>query len=241
MSPSESDQEPQPTQPMFGFPAPAGRWKELLEGPFNAAALRLVRQPQDWATPVLCLTGPAKCGLTFLAEAWASHFDGAFLSPAQLAKAARRDLDELGGAHVAVDDAEQAAAKHEEALLSLITIVSAGGGRLLLTSHRSPSKWRTGSPDLRSRLNALPLGEIGMPDEEGLRARLIVAAERRFLRLSPETLSYLVPRLELAYEAVEDFMDRLSASVSDVDRAPSVPLARNVLGRMQGADEDDEG
>ena len=115
----------------------------------------------------------------------------------------------------------------------------AGGGRLLLTAHRAPSQWRTASPDLKSRLNALPVGEIGPPDDTVVRARLAIAAERRFLRLSPETLNYLVPRLELAYDAVENFMDRLSDAVSDHDRAPSLPLARRVLEQMSEAAGDD--
>ena len=72
-----------------------------------------------------------------------------------------------------------------------------------------------------------------------MRARLAIAAERWFLRLSPETLNYLVPRLELAYDAVENFMDRLSDAVSDHDRAPSLPLARRVLEQMSDAAGDD--
>lgn len=241
MTAGEPDQPFTPSQPMFGFPAPAAQWTALFEGPHNAAALRLAKRPEDWAMPVLCITGPAKSGLSFLAEAWVSQFGGAFLSAAHLGRAARRALDEYGSAHVAIDDADIAAYRHEEALLTLINIIGAGGGRLLLTSHRAPSQWRTGSADLRSRLNALPVGEISGPDEDVLRARLSIAAERRFLKLAPETLTYLVPRLELAYEAVEDFMDRLSASVSDADRAPSLPLARSVLDAMREPDGDDEG
>lgn len=227
-------------QPMFGFPAPAAHWDGLLEGAHNAAALRLVRRPEDWATPVLCIAGPATSGLTYLAAAWADRFGATFLEGPMLAKTAK-GLGPLTGAYVAIDDADLALGRNEEVLLSLINLIAAGEGRLLLTAHRPPSQWRAVSPDLRSRLNALPVGEIGPPDEDGLRARLVLAAERRFLRLSQETLNYLVPRLELAYEAVEDFMDRLSASVSAADRAPSLPLARSVLEQMRGPDGDDEG
>lgn len=225
---------------MFGFPAPDAQWNDLLQGVSNAAALRIAGNPEGWATPVLCITGPAKCGLSFLAAAWAARFGGEVLTAAELAKAGRRGLDALAGRHVAVDDADLAAGKHEEALLSLINLVAAGGGRLLLTSHRAPSQWRTASADLKSRLNALPVGEIGQPDDAAVRARLEIAAARRYLRLAPETLNYLVPRLELAYEAVENFMDRLSEAVSDHDRAPSLPLARRVLEAMGEAADEDE-
>lgn len=240
MSSGGAEQEGAAQQPMFGFPAPAAAWDDLLSGAHSAAALRIAGKPEGWATPVLCITGPDKCGLSFLAEAWANRFGGVVLTAAELARAGRRGLDPLAGHHVAFDDADIAAGRHEEALLSLINLVAAGGGRLLLTAHRPPSQWRTGSADLKSRLNALPVGEIGQPDDAVIRARLEIAAARRFLRLAPETLNYLVPRLELAYEAVENFMDRLSDAVSDHDRAPSLPLARRVLEEMGEAVDEDE-
>ncbi len=225
---------------MFRFEAPPARWNDVLASAHSAGALRIASNPEGWATQVLCITGPPKCGLSFLAEAWANRFGGVTLTAPELAKAGLRGLDALAGRHVAVDDADIAASKHEEALLSLINLVAAGGGRLLLTAHRPPSQWRTGSADLRSRLNALPVAEIGQPDDAVVRARLEIAAARRFLRLAPETLNYLVPRLELAYEAVENFMDRLSDAVSDHDRGPSLPLARRVLEQMGEAAGEDE-
>ncbi|MBA3070074.1 MAG: chromosomal replication initiator DnaA [Hyphomonas sp.] len=240
MSSGEPDPPPRPAQPLFGFPSPAAQWTGLVHGPNNAAALRIAARPEGWATPVLCITGPAKCGLSYLAAAWAVRFDGDLLTAPLLARSGLRGLDALAGRHVAVDDADLVVGRHDEVLLSLINLVASGGGRLLLTAHRAPSQWRSVSPDLKSRLNALPVGEIGPPDDDVLRARLQVAAERRYLRLSPEILNYLVPRLELAYEAVENFMDRLSDAVSEHDRAPSMPLARRVLDRMSEPDDDDD-
>lgn len=239
---SQGDAEPDrsPQQPMFGFPATESRWEDLLPGPHNAAAVRIAGNTEDWAMSVLFIGGPTKCGLTFFASAWASRFNGESLTVQQLAKAGRRGLDALAALHVAIDDADLAAGKQDEALLSLINLIAAGGGRLLLTAHRPPSQWGTASADLKSRLNALPVGEIGPPCDALVRARLEIAAGRRYLRLSPETLNYLVPRLELAYEAVENFMDRLSDAVSDNHRAPSLPLARRVLERMNDAAGDDD-
>lgn len=225
---------------MFGFPAPAANWDGVISGRHNSVALRIAASPEDWATPVLCISGPPKAGLTYLAEAWADRFGGEYLTPAQLGKAGRRGLDSLAGLHVVVDDADAAAGKHDEALLSLINLMATGGGRLLLTAHRPPSQWRTASADLKSRLNALPVGEYKAPDDDLVRLRLQAGAAQRFMKLSPEVLNYLVPRLELAYDAVENFIDRLSNAVSDHDRAPSLPLARRVLEQMGEAAGDDE-
>ena len=63
--------------------------------------------------------------------------------------------------------------------------------------------------------------------------RLKAAAVRHFLKLEPDVLKYLVPRLDLSYEAIERFAERLSDEVTDLGRAPSVPLVKEVLDAME--------
>ena len=69
-------------------------------------------------------------------------------------------------------------------------------------------------------------------------ARLESAAERYFLKLDPEVIKYLVPRLELSYEAIEIFIEKLNDKVTEAGRAPSVPLAREVVEELGWADPD---
>ena len=56
---------------------------------------------------------------------------------------------------------------------------------------------------------------------------------RHFLKLEPDVLKYLVPRLDLTYEAIEQFAERLSDDVTDLGRAPSVPLVKEVLDALE--------
>ena len=81
-----------------------------------------------------------------------------------------------------------------EGLFHLINIAAREGGGLLLTARTLPATWATELPDLRSRLNALPVAEIGPPDDAVLAGVL-----RKFFRASnirppDEVYPYLLAR-----------------------------------------------
>jgi chromosomal replication initiation ATPase DnaA len=57
--------------------------------------------------------------------------------------------------------------------------------------------------------------EILPPDEAMLTGRLRAAAARHYLKLEPEVISYLAPRLDLTYEAIEAFAEKLSHGVTN--------------------------
>lgn len=237
MTPANHGSQDGPAQPLLGFPAPPPHWDGLLTGQPNATALGLAGRPEAWATHALCVTGPARCGLTYLARAWADRFSGQYFAADAFNAQKLNALDAYAGGHVALDDADLVVAKKDELLLTFYNLVASRGGRLLLLAHSGPSSWRTGIADLRSRLNAMPVADIGQPDEDHVRARLRAAAAQRFMKLSPETINYLLPRIDLSYEAIETLMDRLSGAVSMAGKAPGLALARAVL---EGLDEDGE-
>lgn len=220
-----------PDQLSFGFPPPGLGFDDLVVSPVNEPALQIVQRPENWPTPVLCLVGPPRAGLSVIAHAWARRFRGDVFDARAFAAARANDVDERGATFTAIDGVDRIPAG--DRLLSLINLVSAGAGRLLLTANRPPPHWQAPSPDLRSRLNSMPVAEIYAPDEAMMRGRLKAAAVRHFLKLEPDVLKYLVPRLDLSYEAIETFAERLSDSVTDVGRAPSVPLVKGVLDAMQ--------
>ena len=230
-----------PAQPLLSFPAPEAHWGGLISGGPNEAAIGLASRPEAWATHALCVTGPIQCGLSYLAKAWAGRFGGQYLTAQDFSGVKLGALDALAGPHVALDDADLIAAKRDEPLLLFYNMMAAKGGRLLLVAHTGPAAWRTSIADLRSRLNSMPVVEIGQPDEAHVRARLRAAAARRFMKLSPETINYLVPRIDLSYEAIETLMDRLSGAVSMAGKAPGLALARLVLEGLDEDREEDEG
>ncbi|MEZ6000736.1 hypothetical protein [Hyphomonas sp.] len=220
----------QPDQMSFAFPAGPLRFGELVVTPANQAAVSIVRQPSKWPTPVFCVTGPPRSGLTALLQAWCVETDGIYFDAGAISKLKSANMDELAGKFVAVDNADKVAAN--EKLLTLINQISKEGGRLLLSAASSPSQWPVTSADLKSRLNSMSIVEILPPDEAMLVGRLKAAAARHYLKLEPEVIAYLAPRLDLTYETIEAFAEKLSHGVTTTGRAPSVPLAKEVLEAM---------
>jgi chromosomal replication initiation ATPase DnaA len=137
------------------------------------------------------------------------------------------ELENLASQAIAIDAADKIA--DEGLLLTLLNLLVEKEGQLLLTSHTPPPLWRVQSADLASRLKAMPVAEIDAPDEATLKTRLKAAARRHYLRLEPDVLSYVAPRLGRTYSDVEGFVVKLSEAVSQTGRAPSVYLARAVL------------
>ena len=220
----------QPDQMSFAFPAGPLRFEQMVVTPANQAAVSIIRQPSKWPTPVFCVTGPPWSGLTTLLQAWCEETGGVYYEAGAFAKLKPAQLDDLAGKFVAVDQADKVAA-HEK-LLTLINQTAKEDGRLLLSAASSPSQWPVSSADLKSRLNSMPIVEILPPDEDMLTGRLKAAAVRHYLKLEPEVIAYLAPRLDLTYEAIEAFAEKLSHGVTTTGRAPSVPLAKEVLEAM---------
>ena len=237
MSKSAANKGKRRGQLSLGFPDKLPRLDSLFVTEANEAAVSVLRQPESWPFPVLCVIGPEKCGLTTLATAWCVEFEGTFFSADEISRLKPADVSRLSAIPVAIDDAD--AVKRSENLLSLINTAASGSSHLLLTAKHHPGSWQTNSADLKSRLNALPVIEISEPDEMLFKARLNAAATRHFLRLDPDVVKYLVPRLDRTYQAIERFIDRLSEGVTLTGRAPSVPLAREVLEELGWNDPDD--
>lgn len=220
----------QPDQMSFAFPAEPLRFRQLVVTPANQAAVTIIRQPDKWPMAVFCIIGSRQCGLTTLLRAWCDETGGIYFAANDFSKLKPGQLDDLAGRFVAVDDAEKVAVN--EKLLTLINQAAKEGSRVLLASSSSPSQWPVTSADLKSRLNSMPVVDVMPPDEAMLTGRLRAAAGRHFLKLEPEVIAYLAPRLDLTYEAIETFAEKLSHGVTTTGRAPSVPLAKEVLEAM---------
>jgi hypothetical protein len=85
------------------------------------------------------------------------------------------DVSAANGRPVLMEDVDRGV--DPETLFHLINMAGHDGGSLLLTARLAPAAWPAELPDLRSRLNALPVALIEEPDDEVLEAVL-----RKFFR-----------------------------------------------------------
>jgi chromosomal replication initiation ATPase DnaA len=182
---------------------------EILVGDCNREALR-----QIFAAPArtVYLEGPAASGKSLIAKHWAAKFQAEILSAAALDLEAAARLASDGAA--AIDGLEGlVGSEREEALFHLSNALTRQGGRLFLTARSPPRALTVALPDLRTRLNAMPLARIALPDEPFLYRLVLHLAERRQLVIPEPVAEFLVARMGRSQAAalnLVEALDRLS-------------------------------
>ena len=217
----------------LGFRPASGR-EDFLVAPCNAAAVAWIDRFPDWPGSVAVLCGPEGSGKSHLLAVWSDVAKAVFLVGTDLT------VDGLetaigDAAAVAVDAAD--GVREPDTLFHLINMMRERGGHLLVAVREPPARWTFGTPDMRSRLAAAPLLELGAPDDAVLQAVMLKQFDDRRLAPGPDVLRYLterMPRTFAAVSAVAAAMDRLSLAER---RALTVPLARRVLAEL-GFDEE---
>ena len=193
----------------------------------NIAAVRVLERLPDGRGGALALVGPPGSGKTHLARMWAVRHDAVVLSPeAPHAPPTARA--------VLVEDADGRAA--DEPLFHLLNR-TASGASLLLTSRTPPGLWPSGLPDLRSRLNALPMALLEPPDDVVLAAMLEKFFAERNIRPNEELIAYLLRRIERSAGAAAEVVARIDEAADAQRRPASRALAREVLGEDREEDE----
>lgn len=185
----------------------------------NREALQALDVWPAWHGGCLTLVGPEGSGKTHLAMGWAARAKAKVLRPGC------GDISAAYGAPVLLEDAEQA---DDDTLFHLINMAGPGGG-LLLTSRSHPRTWPAELPDLRSRLNALPVAEIGEPDDVVLEGVLRKFFRERNIKPAEEVYPYLMRRIERSVRMAREIVSRLDDAADAEEREITRALARQIL------------
>lgn len=176
---------------------------EFLVSPSNARAVHALDRWATWPVMACLLVGPRKSGRSLLARIFAAKSGGTI-----------------------IDDA---AARPESDLFHAWNRAQEQRRPLLLVADAAPPAWHVDLPDLRSRLSATPLAEIGPPDDALIRALLNREFERRGLDARPDLIEWLIARMERSHLAVTRCVDALDQEVMERRKRLSIPLARAAL------------
>lgn len=177
---------------------------EFLVSESNA---RVVQQLERWATwPVMAglLVGPRKSGRSLLARIFVAQTGGAM-----------------------IDDAERTP---EAEIFHAWNRAQAERHPLLIVADAAPPAWSVRLADLRSRLAATPVLQIGPPDDELIPMLLARFFDRRMLSAKPDLIAWLARRIERSHVALMRVVDALEDDALR-RRSPrlSIPTARAAL------------
>jgi len=201
------------------------RREDFIVSATNVDAVRAVDAWPAWYGGCLALIGPSGSGKSHLSRAWASQVDAVALNLSE-----HRGADELAslqGRPILIEDADQGVP--DETLFHLINMAGADGAGLLLTAAVAPNAWPASLPDLRSRLNALPVAELAPPDDAVLQGLLINFFRERNIRPADDLIPYLLRRIERSALRAREIVERLDEVADAEQRAVSRALARQIF------------
>lgn len=199
---------------------------DFLGGPSNAAALTLIDGWPDWPNRVVALIGPEGSGKSHLASIWAEQAGARSIAARTL-----RDSDvpaALATGALLVEDA--AAGEFDEtAMFHLLNLAREERAFVLVTARTAPAAWTIRTPDLASRLKALPVVALAPPDDALLRAVLVKLFADRQLAVDEQLIGYVVTRIGRSFADARAAVVTLDREAMRRQRPLTRALAAEVL------------
>lgn len=220
----------------FDLPARAALGREdFFVAPANAMAVALIENWQNWPGRKLLLEGPKGAGKTHLAHVWAQAAGARIVAATSLADV---DIPDLASGPVAVEDVQDIAGDPavENALFHLHNLTLAEGHALLLTADRPAARWGLELPDLASRMQGTQATRLKAPDDRLLAAVLAKLFADRQLIPTPDTIPYLVARMDRAFDSARLLVALLDQAALNQGRAINRKLAAEMLEQMTQPD-----
>ena len=199
---------------------------DFLGGPSNAAALTLIDSWPDWPNRIVALIGPEGSGKSHLASIWAEQ-----AGARSVAARALLDADvpaALATGALVVEDAAEAEFD-ETAMFHLLNLAREEGAFVLLTARTAPAAWTIRTPDLASRLKALPVVALAPPDDALLRAVLVKLFADRQLGVDEQLIGYVATRIGRSFADAQAAVATLDQEAMRRKRPLTRALAAEVL------------
>jgi len=203
---------------------------DFLVAACNREAVAWLDRWPDWPATALVIHGAEGCGKTHLTNVWRAQSGAVPVDSSNLTTDSVPRL--LGDASASfMEQADDGF--DEEALLHLYNLLAERGGHLLLTARGPASGWGIALPDLSSRLATAIDVTVGPPDDELIAGVLVKHFADRQVRVDPAVVGFLLARMERSFAAARRVVAALDAAGLAEKRPITVPLAREVLRRIE--------
>lgn len=220
--------KPLSAQLSFDLPSrPSLQRGDFFVSPSNAIALSLIEEWPAWPNNCHILSGPQGAGKTHLAHVWAAASGAQIKSAKDLPS---QEIATLSQTPLVVENIPEISGDRaaEESLFHLINLIKIGPGRLLMTGRANFLFWGIKLPDLASRLAEARSAELHAPDDILFSALLVKLFADRQLFPSPDTIQYLVTRIERSFRSAQ-------TTVAQIDRialSKQQAVTRNLISKI---------
>jgi len=123
----------------------------------------------------------------------------------------------------------------EEALFHIYNDLASRNGHMLITAERAPNEWPVKLADLASRLKSSPAVEIGLPDDDLIKAVVVKLFSDRQIRVETGVIDYVVKRMERSLDAARLFVESADKAALAEKKGITLPIARRVLEELAAA------
>lgn len=172
--------------------------EDFLVSRSNAAAVDLVDRWPDWPHWAALVVGPEGAGKSHLAQVWRLKSGAETVIAAALSEA---EVGRFASARaLLVEDLDRGIAD-DRILFHLLNLAREHRLSILLTSRSAPGDLAIALPDLASRLKAVPVATIAVPDEALLKSVLVKLFADRQLAVEPHVIGHLALHMERSMRA----------------------------------------
>lgn len=176
----------------------------------NEDALAWIDRWPNWPSPALIIHGPKGCGKTHLLHIW---------------------KDIVGEQGIAIDNSADIFGNKdaEEGLFHAYNLAKENGTYLMISMEHSPAVQDIQLPDLASRLRASAQASVHEPDDIAIQSVMIKLMHDRQMKITPEVVNFILPRIERSYTAVRHLVEGLDIASLSEKRAITIPLVKTII------------
>ncbi len=203
----------------------------------NSLAIRAL---DDWTArneTGFIIVGPKSSGKTHLASVWRNETGAEALkvdevSSLNFASLAKEKFLVIENLNILSSFSKNEKKKVEEKILHLYNFFAASGSKILITATTPPRNWNIQIADLLSRLMALQITELSLPDDNLLAAIMAKQFADRQILVSTEVIGHATVRMERSFWFADKLVKALDSESMSIKKPISKKLVNHVINKL---------